>query len=165
MSNQPPISPRFLFHPVHFLALGLGSGMPRIAPGTFGTLVALVLFVLAHWALGPVHWALFLALLVVAALFGIYLCGKTAEDLGVHDHGGIVWDEFVGFWFCMFLIPVTWPWLLAAFLLFRFFDIVKPWPIKWADQKVSGGLGIMLDDLIAAIYVLCILHLAKWLLV
>jgi len=165
MSNNTQIEIKFLFRPVHFLALGLGSGMSRVAPGTFGTAAALIIFWLTHWLFGPINWVVFLAVLIATAIIGIYLCGKTATDLGVHDHGGIVWDEFVGFWMSMFLIPVTWQWLLAAFLLFRFFDIVKPWPIKWADQKVSGGLGIMLDDLIAAGYVLAILHLVKWVLV
>lgn len=163
MSTNTPINLQFLLHPVHFLALGLGSGMPRHAPGTFGTLAALIIFLVCHLLFGPVHWLVFLLFLMGGTLFGVYLCGKTASDLGVHDHGGIVWDEFVGFWMCMFLIPVTWYWLLAAFVLFRFFDIVKPWPIQWADQKVSGGLGIMLDDLIAAAYVLVILHTVKWL--
>lgn len=164
MSKNTPIDAKFLFHPVHFLALGLGSGMPRVAPGTFGTLAALGLFLIAHILFGPIHWAVHIAILVVTTVLGVYLCDKTAENLGVHDHGGIVWDEFVGFWACMLLIPVTWGWVLAAFVLFRFFDIVKPWPIKWADQKVSGGLGIMLDDLIAAGYVLIILHLVKFIL-
>lgn len=165
MSKNDSINLQFLLNPVHFLALGLGSGMPRYAPGTFGTLAALIIFLVCHSLFGPIHWLVFLLTLIGSTLLGIYLCGKTASDLGVHDHGGIVWDEFVGFWMCMFLIPVTWYWLLAAFVLFRFFDIVKPWPIQWVDQKVSGGIGIMLDDLIAAAYVLIILHLAKWLFV
>ena len=164
-SGASPIPLRFLCDPVHFLALGLGSGMSRYAPGTFGTLAALLIFWSVHVLIGPIHWLVFLSLLILAALTGIYLCGKTASDLGVHDQGGIVWDEFVGFWMSMFLIPVTWQWLLAAFVLFRFFDIVKPWPVGWADRRVSGGSGIMLDDLIAAGYVLIILHLVKRVLV
>lgn len=164
MSERTPIPLHFLLNPVHFLALGLGSGMPRYAPGTFGTVGALVLLWVAYVLIGPVHWGWLALWLFFATLAGIYICGRTAEDLGVHDHGGIVWDEFVGFWLCMFMIPVTWQWLLAAFVLFRFFDIVKPWPIKWADRHVSGGWGIMLDDLIAALYVLIILHSARLLL-
>lgn len=161
MSSSPPIPVRFLFHPVHFLSLGLGSGLSPKAPGTFGTLAALIIFVAAYNLFGEVHWGTYLAVLLVTTVLGIYLCGKTAKDLGVHDHGGIVWDEFVGFWLCMLLVPVTWFWLLSAFVLFRIFDIVKPWPIKWIDQKVSGGFGIMLDDLLAGVYVLILLHLAK----
>ena len=161
MTNNSPIAVKFLFHPVHFLALGLGSGMPKNAPGTWGTLAALVLFMAANWLWQPIGWPLLFAVVVLAALAGIYICGTTARDLGVHDHGAIVWDEFVGLWACMLFVPLTWYWLLAAFVLFRIFDILKPWPIKWADQKVSGGLGIMLDDLIAAAYVILLLELVK----
>lgn len=164
MSKNPPIALQFLFHPVHFLALGLGSGMPRIAPGTWGTLMALVLFVLAHWQLGGFHWIWLISVVIIGSILGVYLCGKTARDLGVHDHSGIVWDEFVGLWLCLVGIPFSWPWLLAAFVLFRIFDILKPFPIKWADRQVEGGLGIMLDDLLAGAYVLAILHAVKWVL-
>ncbi|MEQ9023259.1 MAG: phosphatidylglycerophosphatase A [Pseudomonadales bacterium] len=162
MSKNIAIPFRFLLDPVHFLALGLGSGMPRFAPGTWGTLMALILFLLAHRVFGAVHWSWLSLVVIAGALSGIYLCGKTARDLGVHDHGAIVWDEFIGFWLCLIGIPVGWYWLLAAFVLFRIFDILKPLPIKWADQKVHGGLGVMLDDLIAGAYVLAILHAAKW---
>lgn len=161
MSSPKPITIRFLFEPTHFLALGLGSGMAKKAPGTWGTLMGLVLFVIAVALFGINVWIHALVLLFTT-IWGVYLCDKTAKDLGVHDHGGIVWDEFVGFWLSMLLIPVTWYWLLAAFVLFRFFDIVKPWPIKWADQKVSGGFGIMLDDILAGLYTLAILHLVKF---
>jgi len=161
MSISTPIPLKFLLHPVHFLSLGFGSGMSPKAPGTFGTLAALVAFVIAHNIFGPIPWEPYLIVLSVSGLLGVYLCGKTASDLGVHDHGGIVWDEFVGFWLCLFLVPVTWFWLVTAFVLFRIFDIFKPWPIKWIDQKVSGGLGIMLDDILAGAYVLAILHLLK----
>jgi len=157
MSKNSPIPFCFLWHPVHFLALGLGSGMPRFMPGTWGTVAAVAIFMLAYAFFGVFSWPWHLGICVIAALVGIYLCGKTAGVLGVHDHSGIVWDEFVGFWLTMFLVPVTWYWLLAAFVLFRIFDILKPWPINWADKKVHGGAGIMLDDIIAAIYAwLCI---------
>jgi len=162
MSKNAAIPVQFLLHPVHFLALGLGSGMPRVAPGTWGTLMALALFILAYWLFGAIHWHWLLAVVIAGAIIGIYLCDKTAKDLGVHDHGGIVWDEFIGFWLCLIGIPVGWHWLVAAFVLFRFFDILKPLPIKWVDRQVQGGLGIMLDDIIAGAYVLLILHAAKW---
>lgn len=162
MSLSTPIPFKFLLHPVHFLALGLGSGMAPKAPGTFGTLAALIIFVAAYALFGVVSWPVYIAMLVITTVFGVYLCDKTARDLGVHDHGGIVWDEFVGFWLCMLFIPVTWYWLLTAFVLFRVFDIFKPWPIKWVDEKVSGGFGIMLDDILAAVYVLGIMHMANW---
>ena len=84
-------------------------------------------------------------------MIGIWLCGRTSKDLGVHDHGGIVWDEFVGYWITMFMAPAGAVWMLVGFALFRVLDIAKPWPIRWADEKVEGGLGIMLDDVIAGI--------------
>jgi phosphatidylglycerophosphatase A len=93
----------------------------------------------------------------LAFFLGIYLCERASVDLGVHDHGGIVWDEFVGFWLTMFLIPLTWYWLLLGFLLFRFFDVIKPFPIKWLDKKVKGGFGIMIDDVLAGLFAWVIL--------
>ena len=138
----------------HFLALGFGSGLAPKAPGTFGTLVALPLV----WLLSLAGTVWFVAFLVLGTLLGIYVCGKTAADVGEHDHGAIVWDEVIGFTLTMLLIPVTLTTLLLGFVLFRFFDIVKPWPIRWFDQRVHGGFGIMLDDLLAALPALAILH-------
>lgn len=148
-----------LTHPVHCLAFGFGSGLAPKAPGTFGTLMAVPLYLLlANLSLWP-----YLAVLVLSFVVGIYLCGKTADDLGVHDHPGIVWDEFVGFWIAMIAAPSGWLWLVLGFLLFRLFDIWKPWPIKFFDQKVESGLGIMLDDVLAGIYALVIIQLlAYW---
>lgn len=134
-------------NPVHFLAFGLGSGAAPKAPGTFGTLAAVPLYLL----LEPLSATIYALVLLVTFLIGIYLCGKTSADMGVHDHGGIVWDEFVGYWITMFLAPAGWLWIVLGFILFRFFDIVKPWPIGWADKHVSGGLGIMLDDVLAGV--------------
>jgi phosphatidylglycerophosphatase A len=135
-------------HPVHFLAIGLGSGAMPKAPGTFGTLAGVALF--GPLSLLPLGW--YLGWIVLAALLGIYLCGKTARDWQVHDHGGIVWDEFVGFWITMIAVPVTWYWVLAGFVLFRLFDIWKPWPIRYCDQHIHGGFGIMLDDVLAGVF-------------
>lgn len=134
-------------NPIHFLAIGLGSGAAPKAPGTFGTLAAVLLYIPLSWL---DVWS-YLAVLVVATLAGIYLCGKTSRDWGVHDHGGIVWDEFVGYWITMFLIPATWYWAALGFALFRLFDIWKPWPVRYFDKQVHGGLGIMLDDVIAGL--------------
>ncbi|MGB2742306.1 MAG: phosphatidylglycerophosphatase A [Cognaticolwellia sp.] len=136
-----------LSNPIHFLALGFGSGLAPKAPGTFGTLAAVPLFLL----LTPLDNMLYLALVVLMSVTGIYICGKAAKDAGVHDHGAIVWDEFVGFLITMFLIPVTWQTLLVGFALFRFFDILKPWPISYLDKNCHGGLGIMLDDIVAGV--------------
>ncbi len=142
--------------PSAFLAFGLGSGLSPRAPGTVGTLAALPLAVpLVHL---PLIWALLMVAL--AFLIGIWLCERTSRALGVHDHGGIVWDEFVAMWLVLLWIPFHWAWWLAAFLLFRLFDVAKPWPIGWLDRRVSGGLGVMLDDLVAAIYALIPLLIA-----
>lgn len=145
-------------NPIHFLAFGLGSGASPWAPGTVGTLAAVPLYFLL--ASLPVFF--YALLLLIAFLLGCWLCDRTSRDLGVHDHGGIVWDEFVGYWLTMLALPAGLGWALAGFLLFRFFDIIKPWPIRWADQQVSGGFGIMLDDVLAGIYAGLILHLIHY---
>lgn len=146
-------------NPVHFLAFGFGSGLSPKAPGTMGTLAALPIWYLL--AQLPLIGYLGGLLLVIAV--GPYLCGKTARDLGVHDHGGIVWDEIAGFLLTMLLVPVSVWTALIGFALFRLFDIVKPWPIGWLDKHVHGGTGIMLDDLVAALYAgVCIQTLLWW---
>jgi len=136
-----------------FLAFGFGSGLSPFAPGTMGTLVA-VPFIFALKALGTMG---FWVVLVLLFLLGVQMCGSVSRKLGVHDHGGIVWDEMVGYWLSAAFVPLQWPWLLAVFLLFRFFDILKPWPIRQLDKKVSGGFGIMIDDVVAALFTVCIL--------
>lgn len=136
-------------NPVHFLAFGLGSGAAPWAPGTVGTAAAVIPYLLWIQFLSPV-W--FLVLLAVTFVIGVWLCERTSEDLGVHDHSGIVWDEFVGYWLTMFLAPQGWEWALVGFVLFRFFDVLKPWPVKWADRRVAGGFGIMVDDVLAGVY-------------
>jgi phosphatidylglycerophosphatase A len=146
------------FNPVHVLAFGFGSGAAPKAPGTFGTIAA----VLLYWPLSQLSLDLYLLVILVTGVVGIYICGKTAEDLGVHDHGGIVWDEFVGFWITMIAAPVGWIWVLVGFVLFRFFDIIKPWPINWIDKQVTGGFGIMLDDLIAGVMAAVVLQGLAW---
>ncbi|MGJ8691919.1 MAG: phosphatidylglycerophosphatase A family protein [Thalassotalea sp.] len=155
MTSNKNINAKFnLKDPVQFLALGFGSGLAPKAPGTFGTLAAVPLFILCHY-LSNINLAL---LIVVMAVVGIYLCGKTAEAVGVDDHPAIVWDEFVGFFITMYFSPVTWATLLVGFLLFRFFDILKPWPISIADKKLHGGFGIMLDDILAGLAALAIMQ-------
>ncbi|WP_036517763.1 phosphatidylglycerophosphatase A family protein [Nevskia soli] len=151
--------------PVHLLAFWFGSGLSPKAPGTAGTVAAIPLWLL----LLPLHLSLpaYLALLVVLFAFGCWICGESAERLGVHDYGGIVFDEVVGLLItCIPLLPALgrtghgdWWWLLAAFVLFRLFDIWKPWPIAWFDRRVEGGLGIMLDDVLAAVYAAVLLAL------
>ncbi len=146
-------------NPVHLLAFGFGSGLSPKAPGTFGTLVA-VPVCLAMQSLPPAYY---LVLTAAAFALGIWLCEQTARDLGVHDHGGIVWDEIVGYLVTMAFAPSGWVWLMVGFMLFRFFDIVKPWPIRWIDRRVKGGFGIMLDDLIAGVFAaVCLALLNQW---
>ncbi len=143
-----------LKNPVHFLALGFGSGLIPVMPGTFGSLAAMPLLIPFLFMPG---YAL-LVVAVIASIVGIYLCGKTAEDMQVHDHGSIVWDEVAGILLTFMWVPLTLWTLVAGFLLFRFFDIVKPWPIGPVDKYVSGGLGIMLDDIIAGLMACASLH-------
>lgn len=141
-------------NPIIFLAFGLGSGLSPKAPGTAGSALSLVFFpllcMLGLW--GSV------AFIVVATLFGFWLCGKAADILKVHDHSAIVWDEFVGQWIALLPLLASATWniqtyvgVILAFILFRFFDILKPWPISWCDKHLEGGFGIMVDDLLAGI--------------
>ena len=144
--------------PLYFLAFGFGSGLMNPAPGTWGTLAALPVYLLM---MNLPHW---LYLLVTALAFGlgVWICDKVSKDLGVHDYKGIVWDEIVGYLLTMSLVPEGIYWMGAGFVLFRIFDIWKPQPIKYLDERVHGGLGIMLDDLVAAIPAWLILQLVAW---
>lgn len=143
-----------------FFALGFGSGLSPRAPGTMGSLVAIPLALL----LLPLSDLAYGLVLLVAFVFGIYCCGETSRRMVVEDPGAIVWDEIVAMWLVLAFVPATWAWWLGAFLLFRLFDIAKPWPIRWLDQSLKGGFGIMLDDILAAIYAIIILLLAQWIL-
>ena len=139
-----------LWNPIHFLALGFGSGKVAKAPGTFGTLAAVpIVLLMQQLSLMP-----YLIITCICIIAGVYICGKTAKDMGVHDHGSIVWDEVVGLMITMLAVPDSWEWLAIGFGLFRFFDIIKPWPIRWLDAKVHGGFGIMIDDVLAGIFAL-----------
>ena len=131
--------------PHHWIAYGLGSGLSPWAPGTAGTLVGVALYLLMEPL--PLGW--YLAVLVGCFAVGVWASGKTASELGTPDPGAIVWDEVVGYLVAMTGVPAAWPWLLGGFVLFRLFDIWKPWPIRVLDAKVGGGLGIMLDDVAA----------------
>jgi len=142
-------------NPLHLLAFGLGSGGVPKAPGTAGTLAAVPLYLLLSLCSSTVYLLVILAMLI----FGIWLCGKVSADLGVHDHGGIVWDEWVGFLITMAWAPSGWLWVIVGFLLFRLFDIWKPWPIGPLDRHLGGGLGIMLDDVLAGVYSLVLLQI------
>lgn len=149
-----------LLNPVHFLALGFGSGLAPKMPGTFGTVAALPLVVLlSHYASFSVY--LFVTLLV--SILGIWICGKAADDMGVHDDSSIVWDEVAGMLITMLAVPLNWQTLLVGFVLFRFFDILKPWPISYLDKHVDGGFGIMIDDVLAGVFAMCVLHIGLYL--
>ncbi len=144
-----------LSDPVHFLALGFGSGLAPKAPGTFGTLAAIPVYLLLSGLSLPVYGAI----VALVCLFGIYICGKAATDAGVHDHGAIVWDEIAGYLITMLMLPATWQTIITGFILFRIFDIFKPWPISYIDKHCHGGVGIMLDDIIAGFLALACMHL------
>ena len=139
--------------PAGFLAFGLGAGLSHYAPGTVGTLVAVPFAWLLLQMPPPLYWGA----LVVLFLLGVWLCGTASRMLGRHDPGNIVWDEMVGYWLTVALLPMTWGWWLAGFVAFRFFDILKPWPIRRLERAVGGGLGIMLDDVLAAFYAMLVL--------
>ena len=147
ISAPNPADNQLLRSPVLLLAFGFGSGLSPKAPGTLGSVAAIPLWLL----LSQLPQPLIIMTIAVSAVVGVVICGRAAAQLGVHDHGGIVWDEFVGLWITMAFLPSNYVMLLVGFLLFRFFDIVKPWPIGWLDKKVSGGLGIMLDDIVAGV--------------
>lgn len=156
--NLVKLSSKVWQNPTYFIAFGFGSGLMPKAPGTWGTLIAIPLYLL----LMQCSSTLYLSITLCAFLFGIVICEKVTRDLGIDDYKGIVWDEIVGYLLTMFLAPVGIFWIIAGFLLFRLFDIWKPQPIRWVDQRVSGGFGIMLDDVLAAIPAWLILQLLAW---
>ncbi len=144
--------------PAYFIAFGFGSGLMPVAPGTWGTLAAMPVYLLiAHTA-----WPIYLTLTVLAFFLGVFICDKVSSELGVHDFSGIVWDEVVGYLLTMCSAPVGLGWMLLGFCLFRLFDIWKPEPIRMVDQRVKGGLGIMLDDVLAAVPAFLIMQLFIW---
>jgi phosphatidylglycerophosphatase A len=154
---RPPASFAFS-HPAHAIALGGGAGLAPVAPGTAGTLLA--------WPLGWLIGAYlpppaFLALAGVLFLLGVWACGATGRDLGVSDHGAMVWDEIVAFLLMLAILPRELAWQLAAFVLFRAFDIGKPPPIRWLERRFRGGFGVMIDDILAAGYALLVLAIVK----
>ncbi|MEQ1668963.1 MAG: phosphatidylglycerophosphatase A [Sulfuriferula sp.] len=148
-------------HPAHFLAFGFGSGLAAKAPGTWGTLIALPLYYGLMLWLNPSQLLILIALAFVA---GVYICDVAGRNLGVSDHGGIVWDEIVAMWLVLVFTPLHPVWWALAFGLFRLFDIWKPFPIIWLDAHVKNGFGVMLDDLLAALFAIASLYLITWVL-
>ena len=158
MKDSAPHSPpsrRWWLHPRRVLACGFGLGLSPWAPGTCGTLLGVVLYL----AMAALTLSLYLAVLAALAIAGVGICGHTAEELDDSDPGVIVWDEVVGFLTAMIAAPAGWAWIVAGFVLFRFFDIVKPWPVK-AAERLRGGLGILLDDVAAGVQSLLVLQVA-----
>ena len=157
IEQDPELRRVALRTPEGFFAFGFGSGLSHHAPGTAGTVAAIPFALLLKQLPPPLFWVL------LAALFfaGVYLCGAASRMLGRHDPGNIVWDEMVGYWLTVALLPVTWAWWLAGFIAFRVFDILKPWPIRWLDRRVPGGFGIMLDDVVAALYAMLVLAILQ----
>ena len=144
--------------PILLLATGLGTGLVPRAPGTAGSLAGVAVYLALAGLTIPVY-ALLVLILFVA---GIWICQQAAGKLGVHDAPSIVFDEIVGILITFAGTPLEWPWILLGFVLFRFFDILKPWPISWLDKNVPGGFGIMLDDLVAGVFALALLQGAQW---
>jgi phosphatidylglycerophosphatase A len=151
-------TPGFVYtHPAHLIAFGFGAGLARYAPGTFGSLAAWPF----GWLLGAAHPAILFSTVVLLFLLGVWACGLTGQHLGVHDHGAMVWDEFVAFLLVAAILPRDLGWQVAGFVLFRAFDIGKPPPIRWLERRYQGGFGVMIDDLAAAGYTLLALALAR----
>lgn len=146
-----------LAHPAHFVALGFGAGLSPWAPGTAGTLLAFPLWWILLQLAPPIAWVV----VVAAFCAGIWLCGRAGRALGVPDHGAIVWDEVVAMLGVLLFTPEGPLWAVAAFALFRLFDIWKPFPIAWFDRTVKGGLGVMLDDVLAAVYAIAALRILE----
>ena len=144
-------------YPIHFLAYGLGAGLAPFAAGTFSSLLGIALF----WFMAPMNPLPYAAVVVVMFIAGIFICGQTARDVGAIDPGFIVYDEVVGFLVAMYLMPRDLRWIAAGFVLYRTFDIWKPFPIHYVESHLGLGSGIMADDVIAGIYTFILLHLAR----
>lgn len=144
-----------LSHPAGWIATALGAGLSPKAPGTAGSLAAL----LPWWFLLrglPAHW--YITVLAAGFLLGVWACGVCDRRLGLHDQGALVWDEVIGMWITLLAAPAPWWWMWVGFALFRLFDIWKPWPVRLADRRVAGGLGVMLDDVVAGVYAMVVLQ-------
>jgi phosphatidylglycerophosphatase A len=160
MSSSDRVPARAVFtDPFHFLAFGFGAGLVPYAPGTAGTVGAIPIII----ALNGVPVLVYLSIAASMLLVGLWICGRASVALGVHDHSGIVWDEIVGYLCAMAAAPVGWRGLFGGFVLFRVFDILKPWPANLVDRRLGGGAGIMLDDTVAGIYSLLAIQAIAWL--
>ncbi len=157
MFKQPDLN-FLLKHPAHFIALGFGSGLAPKAPGTIGTLIGFPLF----WLISDYTFYTQLSIIALSFIAGIYFFQIAGDHLGVSDHGSIVWDEITAMMLVLTITPLQWIWWFAAFVLFRLFDIWKPFPIRQCDTKLKGGFGVMFDDILAAIYAMASLKALLW---
>jgi phosphatidylglycerophosphatase A len=147
-------------YPVHALAYGFGIGFVPFAPGTFGSLLGAAVF----WIMAPLRTPTYVVVVILLAVAGVFICGQTAQDLGVNDPGYIVFDEVVGFLVAMCTMKRDWRWVVSGFVAFRIFDLWKPFPIQLAEDELGHGLAIMADDILAGLYTLAVLLLARWIL-
>ncbi len=159
MSAARSTASTLLRHPAGWIASGFGVGFAPVAAGTFGTLAALV----PWWWLRELPLPHYALVLIAAFALGIWAAQWVIRTTHIEDPSVVVWDEFVGVWIALAAAPRGWIWLLAGFALFRLFDIWKPWPVRWADRELHGGLGAMLDDALAGLLALLVLQLAAWL--
>lgn len=157
-----PTATFMLAHPARVIALGFGTGLSPVAPGTVGTLLGFPVYWLASGLLAPYGPRALFALIAAMFLLGVWACARTGRDLGVADHSGMNWDEIVAFQLVLMLTPQAWQWQAFAFFGFRFFDVVKPPPIRQVDARMKGGLGVMFDDILAACYTLLAMALCKF---
>lgn len=144
-------------NPIHYVACGFGIGTLPWMPGTFGTIFGVVVYLL----IVKISLIQYLLVTLFLVLVGIYLCGKVNRDFGTHDHPAAVWDEIASFPIVMIAIPPRWYFIVTGFIVFRIFDIWKPWPIRWLDKHIHGGMGVMLDDVVAAFFSWIILYVIR----
>jgi phosphatidylglycerophosphatase A len=159
MAFDTELARKVLRDPVNLLAFGLGTGLSPVAPGTVGTILGVVL----AWLVQSLSIELQFMVAIALIVSGVWICGESAKRVGVHDHSGIVWDEIAAMYLILIVVPLSVPIWALAFALFRLFDIWKPWPIRDLDHRLHGGLGIMLDDLVAALYAALLLGFGVWL--
>jgi phosphatidylglycerophosphatase A len=158
--DEPPISPddpalpRLRRTPAFWIASGFGAGLSPKAPGTVGTLVAILPWLL----LRELPLVAYLAAVLAVFVLGVWAAQRVIDILGAEDPGVVVIDEWIGLWITLLLVPPGWLWLLAGVVLFRLFDILKPWPVSWADRRLHGGFGAMFDDALAGVYALLVLQ-------
>ena len=156
-----PTAGFMLAHPARVIALGFGTGLSPVAPGTVGTLLGFPIYWMLSGWLAPYGPLAFLGAIALMFLVGIWACGRTGRDLGLADHSGMNWDEIVAFQLVLLMTPPAWQWQAFAFFGFRLFDVLKPSPIRQVDAQLKGGLGVMFDDILAAGYTLLAMAVCK----